>query len=98
MTKSTIKALRILDVEYGKELMAREFAEKMWPDSKGWRKVSKSGVRGQGMWLTAGSYLAKLRSKNLVTVFIPDYTPLFRISHEGKKALILIDQNNNNDN
>lgn len=87
LTDSEVKALTILNVDYLEGIPARGFAHKMWPDSKGWNKVSRSGVRGQGMWLSAGSYLQKLRNKGLVTVDIPHDQQLFRVSYEGRKLL-----------
>ena len=90
LTKKTIQALRILDVEYGRELSAGQFASLMWPNSPAWRKVSNTGngaTSGKGMWLSAGSYLAKLKKRGLVVSTIHGSTQVWRISSEGRKAL-----------
>ena len=90
LTEKTTKALQILDVEYGDELTAGQFAKEMWPDSKAWRNVKNQGhgaTSGKGMWLSAGSYLAKLRKRKLVSCVLDTSQLKFRISHEGKKAL-----------
>lgn len=90
MTEAQKRALTILYVPYGEELTPTQFARKMWPDSKGWNKVSNQGngaTSGKGMWLSAGSYLAKLSDKNLVVQRIIGNTRCWRISIEGKKLL-----------
>lgn len=90
LTDKTIKALQILTVDYGSELTAGQFAQQMWPDSKAWRNVKNTGngaCSGKGMWLSAGSYLAKLSKRKLVDINIDEYQNKFKISHEGKKAL-----------
>jgi len=87
LTKITIKALNILNLEYGKAITANEFAKRMWPDSEGWKMVKNTGhgaTRGKGMWLAGGSYLAKLRNRGFVTI---DEAVLFRLSFEGIRAL-----------
>lgn len=68
ITTSTIKALRILS-ENPKGLTARWFAQKMWKDSRGWKKSYNTGngaCKGKGMWLCAGGYLAKLEKEQWV--------------------------------
>ena len=95
ITKTTLKALQILDVEHGEGITAKQFAEKMWPDSPHWTHVKNTGhgaTSGKGMWLTAGSYLAKLKSRNLVVIDSdfwdsPVSATTWRISHEGRKIM-----------
>lgn len=90
MTKTEIKAIKILDVEYGRELSARQFAEEMWPDSPGWDKSTNNSYgaqRGKGMWLAAGGYLRKLQRKGLVTANYDSASTKWRASHEGKQKL-----------
>ena len=71
MTPTQKRALEILaDSSYDKPIGAREFAQKMWPDSLMHTKVKNTGngaCTGKGAWLCGGSYLAKLRIKNLVS-------------------------------
>lgn len=70
METPTIKALRIIrdnEIE-----TIRDFAHLMWPKSVCWSKVYNIGhgaVRGKGMWLAAGSFLAKLRDRDLIIIF-----------------------------
>jgi hypothetical protein len=65
LTDSQYKALCILR-EHGK-IRPREFAQAMWPNSPGWRRVSKCGpygvTRGGGMCIAGGCYLGKLNRK-----------------------------------
>lgn len=74
-SRQLIRALSIL-VHHG-DISARQFAERMWPDSPGWSRVINTGpngaTHGKGMWLAAGSYLAKLRDRGLVRAWIDDY-------------------------
>jgi len=47
-------------------IRAREFAEKMWPDSKGWQRPGRCGHgshRGMGMYIAGGCHLGRLRRK-----------------------------------
>ena len=53
LTKAAKKALTILDVGYGQELSAVQFARLMWPDSSGWNRVANKvmgpvGLKGCG--------------------------------------------------
>lgn len=72
-------------------LAPREFARQMWPDSPGWRRVSKCGpygsTRGGGMCLAGGSYLGKLRRASLVEKDASDPRGLYSISEEGRRQL-----------
>tara|TARA_R110000772_G_C13310332_1_gene440582 strand:- start:13509 stop:13814 length:306 start_codon:yes stop_codon:yes gene_type:complete len=90
ITDKTAKALEILDVEYGRDLSAGQFAMQMWPDSDGWKRVKNTGngaTSGKGMWLSGGSYLAKLRKRDLVWNDIKGGTSVWKISSNGRIAL-----------
>lgn len=69
MKSPTIKALEIIrdnEIE-----TPRDFAHLMWVDSPCWSRVYNTGygaTRGKGMWLTAGSFLAKLRNRGLIII------------------------------
>jgi hypothetical protein len=90
ITAKTAKALQIL-VDAGKPICARDFAEKMWPESKGWDKYHNIGygaTRGSGMWLSAGSYLSKLYQRKLVMLdFTGSNQKVYTISRQGREAL-----------
>lgn len=64
------EALTILkDTEYLKTITASKFAELFWPDSDMHRTVRNTGngaCAGKVAWLCAGSYMGKLRKKNLI--------------------------------
>ena len=67
----TQRALRIIDAERSKpgRFTCGDFAALMWPDSEAWTKVTRCGRgshAGKGMWLCAGSLLAKLRIRGLI--------------------------------
>lgn len=84
-----MQALSILSTSNG--LTAREFAERMWPNSEKWSKSHNVGTngatRGVGMQLAGGSYLAKLRNAGLVYVDIRNTVKIFFISLKGKKIV-----------
>ena len=65
---STIRALEIIST---KDIGSpRDFAEVMWPDSMGWRRIHKVGhgsSKGAAMALAAGGFLGKLRAQGLIT-------------------------------
>ena len=69
---SFIKALEIIrDNEIN---MPRDLAEKLWPDSDGWKRVHRVGHGvscGAMMAFAAGGLLGKLRQKNYIGVFYP---------------------------
>ena len=66
-----IEALTILkDTSYDKTITASNFAEKFWPDNSMHNKHSNNSYGcqvGKAAWLCAGSYLAKLRKKSLIS-------------------------------
>lgn len=86
----TIKALQILsDKPY---LTAKWFAQEMWPDSEKWKRshnTGNGGCRGKGMWLAAGSFLAKLQKQGLVWVDFSNtaHHKTFCLSHKGNEIL-----------
>lgn len=89
LSEKARKALLILnDVE---SISANRFAEKMWPDSPCWLKVKNTGngaCSGKGMWLTAGSYLSKLKNMGMVyQSFTKSGQSIYRISPLGKQSL-----------
>jgi hypothetical protein len=67
MSPARLRALRIIADEPG--IRPREFAKKMWPDSDGWKRHSRSGPkgahRGGGMYLTGGAFLGRLNNDGL---------------------------------
>jgi len=69
MTPQERALLILYKTTYINPMRVREFALKMWPDSKMHRKVSNQGngaTSGKAAWLCAGSYLSKLKIKGLV--------------------------------
>lgn len=91
LTTSRIRALVIL-AQHG-PTRPRDFAERMWPDSSGWKRVHKCGPYGASsgamMAMVGGAYLGKLRKAGLV-----DWAgetlhgmPLWGISCRGEAAL-----------
>lgn len=89
ITEKTRKALFILDQNPG--ITAARFAALMWSDSAARSRVYNTGngaTRGKGMWLSAGGYLSKLKSRGLVYIWITEGGQnTFRLSSEGKNAL-----------
>lgn len=88
MSEKTKKALRILIDN--PDIAAMKFAELMWGDSKKWNKSYNTGngaTRGKGMWLCAGSYLAKLQNRGLVYRDFSGGHSTFRVSAKGKSFL-----------
>ncbi len=70
ITKKTYKALKI--IEKNPKISPRKFGELMWENSEARTRVYNIGngaTRGSGLWLCAGSYLAKLRNRKLVSHF-----------------------------
>jgi len=94
LTEAQERALRIFyevrqNNRYG-TLSARFFAEKMWPDSDGWKRVSNQGngaTSGKGMWLSAGSYLSKLKRLGYLHRDISGSQVVWSISAKGIEAL-----------
>ena len=82
-TPNTIKALQILQSNPG--CCAKKFAELMWPDSDMHQKCNGQGVRGSAAWLCAGSYLAKLAKRGLVSR--RGHPTRYYITFEGRKLL-----------
>lgn len=67
ITEKTYKALCI--VRDCPNVRAKGFARLMWPDSPAQNRSSNGGngnQQGKGLWLSAGSYLAKLKKRGLV--------------------------------
>lgn len=88
ISPKTIKALRI--IKEGRGITPKFFAMKMWPDSPAWERVYNTGhgaTTGKGLWLSAGSYLAKLRRAGLVEISFDDYHFEYWLSIKGKEAL-----------
>ena len=86
LTLSQRRALEILREH--PDLLAKEFARLMWPDSDCWRHPTKCGYgvhRGGGMYLAAGGFLGKLYHKGLVQRGRQPYT--HAISRTGIAAL-----------
>ncbi len=69
----------------------RAFAQKMWPDSPGWSRMSPCGYgvsRGAAMPRTGGAYLGKLSHKGWVTrVHASRFDASYKITAEGIAAL-----------
>jgi len=93
ITEKTYRALDILNErEWDKPITARDFALKMWPDGK-WKKmynVGNGATSGVGMWLSAGSYLSKLKKRGLVWDEYDQqdgYQRFWHISSKGKEAI-----------
>lgn len=86
---AVIKALHIVKDNY--DIRPREFAKKMWPDSPGWQRSSRSGEsgshRGGGMYLAGGAYLGKLYNAGLLYVNFHQYGHGYSISQDGHKML-----------
>ena len=64
ISEKCYRALKI--IENHPRINASGFANRYWPDSPGHKTVKNGGhgaQRGKGMWLAAGSYLAKLHKK-----------------------------------
>ncbi len=71
-------------------LSARFFAEKMWPNSDGWKRVSNQGngaTSGKGMWLRAGVFLRKLGDLGYLYHDISGDTVVWYITGKGLDAL-----------
>lgn len=67
ITEKTYKALII--IRDNPEITARYFANLMWPDSPAKNRHSNGGngsQKGKGLWLSAGSFLAKLHKQGLL--------------------------------
>ncbi len=89
MTEATRKALTILSERIN--IWPSLFAEKMWPDSPGWKRCINTGPNGatygKGMWLAAGSYLRRLEKKGLVVSSFRTGQRLYSISSKGQMEL-----------
>jgi hypothetical protein len=68
ITDFAAKTLKIIKAQKG--IHARELGDKLWPDSPAKRRSYNTGgygaCSGKGLWLSAGSYVAKLKKKKLV--------------------------------
>lgn len=90
VTNKTIKALNIIKNfvdKYGRGITASEFAKEMWKNSKCWSRVYNQGhgaTKGKGMWLSAGSYLAKLKYADFVYSDILGCTRIFYLTSLGE--------------
>ena len=81
----------------------RRFAERIWPNSEGWKRHQNVGINGAasgvGMYKAGGSYLAKLRKAGLLALQMDTFTRIVRgkfredirtwyvISDLGRRAL-----------
>lgn len=90
ITDKQAKALRIIR-DADRPITGRGFAEEMWKDSEGWKRYHNIGygaTRGSGMWLSAGSWLEKLRRAELIWLdFTGTNTKIWRITTKGRKEL-----------
>jgi hypothetical protein len=76
-------------VAIGDGISARAFAKAMWPDSDSHSQSSRGGngnQRGKKAWLMAGSHLAKLNRKGLVT-YQDRSTGCYYLTQKGKTLL-----------
>ncbi len=84
-TEGEARALTILRDDG--PLMARGFAERMWPDAEGWNKVTRCGpygvTRGGQMNGAGGAYLAKLRQRG----WADSHRRQWRLTADGWKAI-----------
>lgn len=91
MTARQFEALKILHkTTYDNPIRAREFAKKFWPDHNMHVKVLNTGngaCSGKAAWLSAGSYLAKLRKLGWVSG-LTKYDGGYRITQKGINAFI----------
>ena len=90
ITDKTIKALKI--IQENPELTARDFAEKMWPDSLMHIRTSNQGngaCKGKAAWLCGGSYLGKLKKEKLIYRDLSDggYIGKFYLMNKGREAI-----------
>lgn len=89
-TPAVLKGLQIIADHPG--IRPREFAKKMWPDSPGWKRHSRSGPNGAhqggGMYLTGGAFMGRLNNAGLT---VHTYAHRFDTGHEltdaGRKML-----------
>ncbi len=68
-SRTTIRALRLIQDNPGRIPNARRFAQLMWPDSPCWHvryNVGHGSSPGAAMARSAGGYLGKLDLKGLV--------------------------------
>ena len=91
LTDARRRALSILR-NHPKGLTASEFGDLMWPNSPAHTRVYNCGpnasTTGMGVWLAAGSYLAKLRRAGLTAHhWYMNTTRLNFISQDGRAAL-----------
>lgn len=90
MTPFQLQAMTIINEHPG--ITASRFAELLWPESYMHKKSSSQGngaCTGKAAWLTAGSYIGKLRKKYLVE-YAKDNWGFFRgyqLSTKGKELL-----------
>lgn len=91
LSNRCIQALEILsEYTYNEPISAMGFADKFWKDSDtnmftSSKNTGNGACRGKAAWLCAGSYLAKLRKKGLVTC--TTWTNGYLLSFDGKKIL-----------
>lgn len=70
-----------------------KFAKHMWPNSGGYTRYYNQGngaCSGKGMWLTAGSYVGKLKKKGLVRNYFDPLMPYnsgWALTSKGKEFL-----------
>lgn len=90
MTAATKRALKILEAKPG-GLKPSDFAEAMWPDSSGWKRIHKCGPGasspGVCMALAAGGFLGRLRKQGLTEIVHLECFSLHRLTKRGREAL-----------
>lgn len=77
------KALEI--IRDNEIMIPRQLAEKLWPDSEGWKRVHKTGhgaSRGAAMALAAGGLMGRLRQRGLIGHFQP-----IQLTDKGREYL-----------
>ena len=86
VTEKTLQALKTLD---GNVMTAQDFGKKMWKESPALEKsynIGNGAHRGVGLWLSAGSYLAKLCRRGLVRRDL-NHLNFFMLTGEGRRVL-----------
>lgn len=88
LTEPQARALKIL-IDAKGSLSARGFAQRMWPDSSGWRTLSdvrKGVVRGKAMPGLAGRFLWRLYKMGLVAPRPIGYSLDWHITTTGRRV------------
>jgi hypothetical protein len=100
ITPFMLKALRWIEEREDKDMPwgCKWFAMAMWGDSPAWKRHYKIGhgtTIGKGMWLCAGSYLAKLEDKKLLDSHWKGYTRQYYLT---MLAVKILDNNRDKEN